>query len=77
MNESPDGQPTGLPSHTDGRGYPELLVDHDAAEDRRIIIADDFGQRIRLSADQLRVLVTAIESGVLDPVVTAAELPAP
>ncbi len=70
MNESLDN--ADADDHV--RNYPELIVDHDAPADRRIIIADDFGQRIQLSADQLRVLVTAIESGVLDPVVAAPDL---
>lgn len=50
---------------------PELLVDHDAPEERRIVIADDFGQQVRLSLDQLRVLATVVSSGALDPIVPA------
>jgi hypothetical protein len=71
MNEDP-AMATGTPGES--RNWPELLVDHDAADDRRIIIADDFGQRVRLSADQLLVLVTAILSGVLDPIVPSPDL---
>ncbi|HEX3592977.1 MAG TPA: hypothetical protein VHV74_25400 [Pseudonocardiaceae bacterium] len=52
-----------------GGGCPELLVDHDAPEERRIVIADDFGQRVCLSLDQLRVLATVVSSGALDPIV--------
>jgi hypothetical protein len=47
-------------------GCPELYADHDAPEERRIVIKDDFGQRVQMSADQLRVLVAGIKSGVLE-----------
>jgi hypothetical protein len=49
-------------------GCPELYIDHDAAPERRIVIADDFGQRIQMSHDQLRDLVADVKSGVLDGV---------
>lgn len=49
-----------------GCGCPELYADHDAPADRRIVITDDFGQRVQMSADQLRVLVAGIKSGVLE-----------
>ncbi|HEY1571958.1 MAG TPA: hypothetical protein VGG05_11470 [Pseudonocardiaceae bacterium] len=45
---------------------PELLVDHDAPEERRIVITDDFGQRVEMSVDQLRVLIDGLQFGVLD-----------
>jgi len=50
-------------------GCPELLLDHHAPADKRVVITDDFGQRIQLSVDQLRVLVADVKSGVLDDVV--------
>jgi hypothetical protein len=37
-------------------GCPELLVDHQAPPKRRIVITDDFGQRVEMGADQLQVL---------------------
>ena len=46
----------------------ELYIDHDAAPERRIVITDDFGQRIQMSHDQLRDLVADVKSGVLDGV---------
>ncbi len=49
-------------------GCPELYIDHDAAPERRIVITDDFGQRIQMSHDQLRDLVADVKSGVLDGV---------
>lgn len=47
-------------------GCPELFVDHEAAEDRRIVITDDFGQRVQMSADQLLALIEEARSGRLD-----------
>jgi len=47
-------------------GCPELFVDHAAAEDRRIVITDDFGQRVQMSADQLLTLIEEARSGRLD-----------
>jgi hypothetical protein len=47
-------------------GCPELFVDHAAAEDRRIVITDDFGQRVQMSAQQLAALIEEARSGRLD-----------
>ena len=46
-------------------GCPQLYVDHDAAPDRRIVLTDDFGQRIQMSEGQLRDPVehTALDVG--------------
>jgi hypothetical protein len=49
-------------------GCPELLVDHEAPPERRIVITDDFGQRVQMSADQLLVLIDEARSGRLDEV---------
>jgi hypothetical protein len=49
-------------------GCPELLVDHEAPPERRIVITDDFGQRVQMSADQLQVLIDEARSGRLDEV---------
>jgi hypothetical protein len=49
-------------------GCPELFIDHDAAPERRIVLTDDFGQRIQMSHSQLRDLVADLKSGVLDGV---------
>lgn len=51
---------------SDGSGRLELLVDRDAPEERRIVITDDFGQRVEMSLDQLRVLVDGVRFGVID-----------
>ncbi|RZT86466.1 hypothetical protein EV383_3361 [Pseudonocardia sediminis] len=50
-------------------GCPELHVDENAAPERRIVITDDFGQRIQMSTDQLADLVAAARNGVLDDLV--------
>ena len=49
-------------------GCPELYIDHGAAPERRVVITDDFGQRIQMSHDQLRDLIADVKSGVLDGV---------
>jgi hypothetical protein len=49
-------------------GCPELLVDHEATAERKIVITDDFGQRVQMSVDQLRVLIDEARSGRLDEV---------
>lgn len=46
-------------------GCPELLVDHEAPPQRRIVITDDFGQRVQMSEDQLLVLIEEARSGRL------------
>jgi hypothetical protein len=52
-------------------GCPELLIDHEAAEDRRVVITDDFGQRVQMSADQFLALVEEARSGRLDEVIAS------
>lgn len=49
-------------------GCPELYVDDAAAPEKRIVITDDFGQRIQMSVGQLSDLVDDIRKGVLDEV---------
>ena len=49
-------------------GCPELLVDHEAPPERRVVITDDFGQRVQMSVDQLQVLIDEARSGRLDEV---------
>ena len=49
-------------------GCPELLVDHAAPPEQRIVITDDFGQRVQMSADQFQVLVEQARAGQLDAV---------
>ena len=52
-------------------GCPELFIDDDAQPERRVVITDDFGQRIQMSREQLADLVADVRRGVLDPVLAA------
>jgi hypothetical protein len=52
-------------------GCPELFIDHDAAPERRIVITDDFGRRVQMSADQFQVLVEQARAGQLDQVLAS------
>jgi hypothetical protein len=47
-------------------GCPQLHVDLDATADKRVVITDDFGQRVRMSADQWRDLIAQAKAGALD-----------
>jgi hypothetical protein len=47
-------------------GCPELYLDPDATEEKRVIITDDFGQRIQMSLVQLAAIVDDARAGVLD-----------
>lgn len=47
-------------------GCPELWIDADAEDERRVVITDDFGQRIQMSIGQLRTLVGDVKGGALD-----------
>ena len=48
---------------------PELFVDHDASPEQRVVITDDFGQRIAMSLTQLDDLVSDVKAGKLDALV--------
>jgi hypothetical protein len=50
-------------------GCPELFLDHGAGADQRVVITDDFGQRVQMSLEQLSALVADVKSGVLDHLV--------
>jgi hypothetical protein len=49
-------------------GCPELYVDDAAVPERRVVITDDFGQRIEMSREQLADLVADVRRGVLDEI---------
>ena len=53
-------------------GCPELFIDADAPAERRLVLTDDFGQRIQMSAQQLRHLMSAVSSGELATALHAA-----
>jgi hypothetical protein len=50
---------------------PGALRRRRAVPERRIVITDDFGQRIQMSVEQLADLVGDVRRGVLDEVVAA------
>ncbi|WP_127358317.1 hypothetical protein [Actinacidiphila soli] len=52
-------------------GCPELFVDPGAPAERRVVLTDDFGQRVQMSADQFSSLVEEAKAGKLDGVATA------
>jgi hypothetical protein len=52
-------------------GCPELFVDHAAAADQRIVLTDDFGQRIQMSVEQLQVIVDEARAGRITSLVDA------
>nr|WP_091453696.1 hypothetical protein [Actinokineospora iranica] len=51
-------------------GCPELWIDPDAPEEKRVVITDDFGQRIQMSLGQLSDLIGDVKGGVLDTLLT-------
>jgi hypothetical protein len=53
-------------------GCPELFLDPAADEERRVVLTDDFGQRVQMSLGQLSVLVADVKGGVLDHLMTSA-----
>lgn len=53
-------------------GCPELLVDQEAPPEKRIVITDDFGQRVQMSVDQLQVLIDEARSGRLGEALSAS-----
>jgi len=56
-------------------GCPEIYVDHEAPGDRRILITDDFGQRIQMSLEQLEALVEDVKGGKLDALLAPMPVP--
>lgn len=52
-------------------GCPELFVDHDAEPERRIVLTDDFGQRVQMSVEQLAVLIDEARDGRITALVDA------
>jgi hypothetical protein len=53
-------------------GCPELFLDPEADQPRRIVLADDFGQRVQMSVEQLKELVRDAKSGLLDELIHRA-----
>jgi hypothetical protein len=51
-----------------GCGCPQLFVDASAPSERKVVLIDDFGQRVQMSADQFSSLVEEAKAGRLDAV---------
>jgi hypothetical protein len=47
-------------------GCPRLFVDPNAPTEQRVILTDDFGQRVQMSLDQFSHLVDEAKAGRLD-----------
>ena len=76
-------KPTLLPTHPElcsirvfcgdcSCGCPELFLDPAADDQHRIVLADDFGQRVQMSLEQLEQLVRDVKSGALDELIRRA-----
>jgi hypothetical protein len=52
-------------------GCVELFVEPEAPDERRVVMTDDFGQRIQMSLDQLRTIVNRAKSGAVDEALLA------
>jgi hypothetical protein len=50
-------------------GCPQLFVDESAPAEQRIVLTDDFGSQVRMSAAQFGDLLAKAKSGALDTVV--------
>jgi hypothetical protein len=50
-------------------GCPQLFVDESAPAEQRIVLTDDFGSQVRMSAGQFSDIVTQAKSGALDTVI--------
>ncbi|NJP46345.1 hypothetical protein [Actinacidiphila epipremni] len=47
-------------------GCPQLFLDPDASAEQRVVITDDFGHQVRMSADQFGSLVEDAKAGRFD-----------
>ncbi|MEV7242871.1 hypothetical protein AB0N92_16705 [Streptomyces sp. NPDC093248] len=52
-------------------GCPQLFLDPDASEDKRVRITDDFGQQVQMSQEQFTDLVAQAKAGALDRLTAA------
>jgi len=53
-------------------GCVELFLEPEAPDEQRVVITDDFGQRIQMSEAQLRTIVERVKSGALDEALLAS-----
>jgi hypothetical protein len=69
MHGNITGQPVATFCGECGCGCPQLFVDESAPPEKRVVLTDDFGSRVRMSAAQFGNLLTQAKSGALDTVV--------
>jgi hypothetical protein len=50
-------------------GCPQLFVDESAPPEQRVVLTDDFGSQVRMSAAQFGGLLEQAKSGALDTVI--------
>lgn len=48
---------------------PQLFVDESAPAEQRVVLTDDFGSHVRMSAGQFADLLAQAKSGALDTVI--------
>ncbi|MFY9807237.1 MAG: hypothetical protein WAK86_08210 [Pseudonocardiaceae bacterium] len=48
---------------------PQLFVDESASAEQRIVLTDDFGAQIRMSAGQFSDIVAQAKNGALDTII--------
>jgi hypothetical protein len=54
----------------DCENCPEVLLDNEAPPQRRIVITDDFTQRVQMSEEQFHVLIEQARAGRLEEALT-------
>ncbi|MGB9281716.1 MAG: hypothetical protein WCB57_16790 [Pseudonocardiaceae bacterium] len=52
-----------------GCGCPQLFIDESASAEQRIVLTDDFGSQIRMSAGQFSDIVAQAKNGALDTII--------
>ena len=52
-----------------GCGCPQLFVDESAPPEQRVVLTDDFGSHVRMSAAQFNDLLAQANNGALDTII--------
>jgi hypothetical protein len=50
-------------------GCPQLFIDESAPPERRVVLTDDFGSHVRMSAGQFGDLLAQAKNGALDAII--------
>jgi hypothetical protein len=50
-------------------GCPQLFVDESAPPEQRVVLTDDFGSQVRMSAGQFGDLLAQAKNGALDTII--------